>query len=95
MALQVIRMPNRSKLFSEPRYAIFSDGTNRWVQVDLPPEKVVEFFRDRAAADAVRDTLDLLKRIAEDPASAYYQFTLTFEEANRKSAENGGARINE
>lgn len=87
MAYQVIRQPSG-------KLAVFSTGADRWAVYDAEPEEIVEWFAQRAADNArlsARETVNVV--LAGNPRQIYAQFAMTFEEANAKSAEDGGMTL--
>jgi hypothetical protein len=81
---QVIRQP-------DGKLAVFSSYTDCWAVYDAEPSEVVEWFTGLAAKDARRDAQRVVDAVVEgDPWKVYYQFTMSFEEANAKSGEYGG-----
>jgi hypothetical protein len=83
MGHQIIRQP-------DGLYAVFSTGTDTWIKADAAREDLIEWYAERAARDARKGTAELLDDVDEDPRKAYYQFAMTFEEANAESVEHGG-----
>jgi hypothetical protein len=84
MGHQVIRQP-------DGKLAVFSSFSGEWIRWDNSPEELVEWYAERAAEDArrsARQTVDAV--LAGNPREVYCQFTMTFEEANAESGENGG-----
>ena len=83
MGHQIIKQP-------DGLYAVFSSFTDTWIIYDADRQEIFDYYAERAKEDADRNTKRILDRIEEDPRRAYYQFTMTFEEANAKSVEHGG-----
>ena len=84
MGYQVIRQP-------DGLLAIFSSYTDTWVVYDADPGEVVDYFAERAAKNARRDAERIVEHVMNGRArEAYYQFAMTFEEANAESGEHGG-----
>lgn len=84
MGYQVIRQP-------DGKLAVFSSIVDCWAVYDGSPEEIVEWFAEKAAEDARRDAQRVIDAVmAGEPRKAYYQFTMTFDEANAKSGEHGG-----
>jgi hypothetical protein len=71
-------------------YAVFSEGTGTWILFNATREDIITYYADRAAADARESATRLLARIDANPRRAYYQFTMTFAEANAESIDGGG-----
>lgn len=83
MGHQIIKQP-------DGLLAVWSTGTDSWILYDGTPEEIVEYYAERAAEDArrsARATVDAV--LAGEPERRYYQFTMTFEEANREHLERG------
>jgi hypothetical protein len=84
---QIIKCPDGT-------LAIFSSGTETWILTNATPEKLLDYYAERAASEAREKTQRVLDAVlADDPCESYDQFTLTFEEADSLSAEHGGKRI--
>jgi hypothetical protein len=83
MGHQVIKQP-------DGLYAVFSSVVDSWILYDCTRQDVIDYYVKQAAKDAKRNTARILDAIEEDPREAYYQFTMSFEEANRMSVEHGG-----
>jgi len=83
MGQQIIRQP-------DGLYAIFSSVVDSWIVYDATRQDVIDYFAEQAAEDARRSAARILDLVDEDPRKAYYQFTMTFEEANTKSVKHGG-----
>jgi hypothetical protein len=84
MGYQVIRQP-------DGLLAVFSSYVDCWAVYDASPEEVVDWFAERAAADARRDAQRVVDAVqGGEPRKVYYQFAMTFEEANAMSGEHGG-----
>ena len=85
MGYQIVQQP-------DGRYAIFSSFTDTWCESNADRDEVYDWFAERAKEDSDRqvkrifDALDIGK-------PAYYQFTMSFEEADAKSVEHGGASL--
>jgi hypothetical protein len=80
---QVIKQP-------DGRYAIFSSFTDTWIVYDATRQDVIDYYVEKATEDAKRDTARTLDLIEESPRKAYYQFAMTFAEANAESKASGG-----
>ncbi|BBH17487.1 hypothetical protein Back2_17740 [Nocardioides baekrokdamisoli] len=87
MGYQVIKQP-------DGKLAIFSSGTDRWAVYDGTPEEIIQFFVDRAARDAKRSAEQVVDAvIADEPRSIYFQFALTFKEADETHRKSGGETV--
>jgi len=81
MGWQVIKQP-------DGRLSIFSSVVDDWIYVDCTPEEAVQVFVDQVAEDTrsnVQRIVDLV--VAGDAKKAYYQFAMTWDEANQQIAE--------
>ena len=84
MGHQIIRQP-------DGLYAVFSTGTDTWIKADATREDLIEWYAERAAKDAREGPpCGCWTTWTRIRAIAYYQFTMTFEEANAESVEHGG-----
>src|SRR5215469_13537330 len=83
MGHQIIRQP-------DGLYAVFSTFSDTWIVYDATREDLLDYYAGRAAKDARASASRTLDFVDEDPRKAYYQFTMTFEEANAKSVKHGG-----
>lgn len=83
MGHQVIRQP-------DGLYAIFSSFTDTWIVYDATRQDVIGYYVEKAAKEAREGTARLLDDVDENPRKAYFQFAMTFEEANAESVEHGG-----
>jgi hypothetical protein len=83
MGRQVIKQP-------DGLYAIFSSITDTWIVYDATRQEIVDYYVEVAVKDAKRDALRVLDAVDENPRKAYYQFTMTFAEANATSKAHGG-----
>jgi len=84
MGYQVIRQP-------DGKLAVFSSYVDCWAVYDGSPEEIADWFAEKAADDARQHAERIIGHVvAGEPRKAYYQFTMTFEEANAKSGEHGG-----
>lgn len=84
MGYQVIRQP-------DGKLAVFSSYMDCWAVYDGSPEEIVEWFAEKAAEDAREHARRIVGNVmAGEPRKAYYQFTMTFDQANAKSKEHGG-----
>lgn len=78
MGHQIIKQP-------DGRLAIYSDGVDNgcWLRWDMSEEDVVEYYAERAAKSARESARRTVRHVVQDePRKAYYQFTMTFAEAN-------------
>ena len=83
MGHQIIRQP-------DGKLAVFSSFVDSWILMDATPEDLGDYYAEKAAEDARRGVARVLEHVlAGEPRKAYYQFTMTFEEANQSSREGG------
>ena len=83
MGHQIIRQP-------DGLYAVFSSVVDSWILYDATRQDIIDYYVEKAREDAERNMARILAAVDEDPRKAYYQFTMTFEEANAMSVEHGG-----
>jgi hypothetical protein len=83
MGHQIIKQP-------DGLYAVFSSFTDTWILNDATRQDIIDYNVGKAREDAERNTARILDAVDVDPRKAYYQFTMTFEEANAESVEHGG-----
>lgn len=79
MGHQIIRQP-------DGKLAVYSSGVDAWMIVDSSPEELLDYYAERAADDArrsARRTIDAV--LADAPQQVYYQFAMTFDEANAQT----------
>lgn len=84
MGHQVIQQP-------DGLLAIYSSESDVWIRYDMTADEVVEYYAERAARDArasARRTCDLVLIGAQ--REVYYQFAMTFAEANARSKHGDG-----
>lgn len=78
MGHQVIKQPNG-------QFAVFDSGGDEWIFADATEEELLEYYEQRAAERARKDTMRILEAVkADEPHRVYYQFAMTFKEANRE-----------
>lgn len=84
MGNQIIKQP-------DGRYAIFSSITDTIIFWDATEDEVVDYFVEKAAKQARKDTRRVLDHVTVgEPRKAYFQFVMTWDEALRKDQEHGG-----
>jgi hypothetical protein len=83
MGHQVIKQP-------DGKYAIFSSFTDTWIVYDATRQDVIDYYAEKAAKDAREAAARLLDDVDENPRKAYFQFAMTFAEANAQSKASGG-----
>jgi hypothetical protein len=70
---------------------VFSSGVDAWILVDASPEDLADYYAEKAAEDARRSTARVLDAmLAGEPAQVYYQFAMSFSEADSASREHDG-----
>jgi hypothetical protein len=84
---QIIKEPGKDT------YAVFSSFTDVWILWNASREELEDYYAERAAEDARRSFRHTISLVDEDPRKAYFQFAMTFGEANAKSIEMGGADL--
>ena len=67
-------------------YAVFSNGTDRWIAWDLTREQYIE----RRVAEAAREAREDAARLLDDVDAGLVDAGYTFEEANAESVKHGG-----
>jgi hypothetical protein len=82
---QVIKQPGEPEL-----YAVFSSFSDSWIRWNHTKDDVIGWMVERAAADARKSAERLFEALAESPVHAYYQFAMSFDEANAASTEHDG-----
>ncbi|HEY5986679.1 MAG TPA: hypothetical protein VIV12_09915 [Streptosporangiaceae bacterium] len=82
MGQQIIRQP-------DGYYAVFSSITDTIIMWDASAEEVVEWFTEQATEDTRRKVNQLIEKVAAGER-AYYQFTMTWNEALAKDERHGG-----
>jgi len=81
---QIIRQP-------DGKLAVFSSFSDTWILLDASPEDLLEYYADKAAEEARERTQEILDKVLTgNPVAAYYQFAMSFREANQLSAEHDG-----
>jgi hypothetical protein len=89
MGHQIITQP-------DGKLAVYSSSVDAWILFNASPEELVEYYAERAAEDARRDVQRILGHVlAGEPREVYYQFAMTFEEADDLVAEHGNQRLAE
>lgn len=83
MGNQIIKQP-------DGRYAVFSTSTETITVYDATEDELVEMFAEEAAERARRSVRDTIAKVNSDPRDAYFQFTMTWEEALRDDRKHGG-----
>lgn len=82
MGHQIIRQP-------DGKLAVFSTGTDSWILYDATAEELLDHYAERAAQRAREDTQRAIDAVTSgEPRRVYYQFVMTFEEADRLNDEH-------
>jgi hypothetical protein len=71
-------------------YAVFSSFSDTWILWDATPEELLRYYAKQAAEESRERVARIISDVDEDPRKAYYQFAMTFAEANEASVEHGG-----
>lgn len=84
MGHQIIQQP-------DGQLAVFSTVVDAWVLYNATPESLGNYYAVEAARGA-RERVEktIAHVLAGEPQKAYFQFTMTFEEADEESGEHGG-----
>lgn len=84
MGHQILKQP-------DGRLAVFSSFTDTFVLMDATEGEVVDWFAEQAAERERERTRAVLGHVlANNPQAAYFQFTLTWEEAVQTNQKHGG-----
>lgn len=86
MGYQIIKQPNG-------KLAVFSSIVDQWVAYDEEPDSVIEWFAEMEADRARERVGQLVRMVVREDPRPYYQFTMTYEEADAKSVAHGGASL--
>lgn len=83
MGHQIIKQP-------DGLLAVWSTVTDSWMLYDATPAELLDYYAERAAKRAREDTQEALDAvIAGDARRVYFQFALTFDQANTEHLERG------
>lgn len=83
MGHQIIKQPDGN-------LAVWSTGTDSWILYDATRQELLDYYAERAAKRARDDTAQLIDAVeAGRPEEAYYQFAMSFEEANQQHLDGG------
>lgn len=84
MGQQIIKQP-------DGRLAVWSTVVDDWVIFNATPEELLDYYAEEAAQEARRQTQRALDAVlADDPKQVYYQWAMTFEEAEERRREHHG-----
>lgn len=84
MGNQIIRQP-------DGLFTVFSSNTETIVVYDATEDEVVEWFAERAAAEARRSAREKVTLVAAgDPRQVYFQFAMTWDEALAADRDHDG-----
>ena len=83
MGRQVIKQP-------DGRLCIFSNNSDTIIARDMTPADVIEYFSSRARRIAETDAARIVDRVLANAArEVYYQFAMTYEEAEATHRQQG------
>lgn len=85
MGHQIIKQP-------DGQLAVWSSNVDDWIVYDATADELVELYVSEAADRArqtIRETVTAVE--ADEPERVYYQFVMTFDEAQAMRAEVHGA----
>jgi hypothetical protein len=87
MGHQIIKCPDGT-------LAVFSNNVDSWVLTNATPGERLDYYAEKVAKQAREDIQRVLDAVlAGEPRKVYYQFTLSFEQADQLSAEHGGESL--
>lgn len=81
------------QIISQPdgKLAVFSSVVDAWILVNASPEEIEDYYAEKAAQDARRQAARVLAAVlAGKPSEVYYQFAMSFSEADRTDREHDG-----
>jgi hypothetical protein len=84
MPQQIIQQP-------DGRLAVFSTVVDAFIVLDATPDELIEYRAEEAAEKAREDTRREIDRVLSGESRPYYQFTMTWEEAEAKDRETNAA----
>jgi hypothetical protein len=85
MGHQIVRQP-------DGRLAVWSTGVDDWVLYDCEPLDLLDYYAERAAAEARESAARTVKAVLDgDARSVYYQWTRTFDELQAERADRHGS----
>lgn len=92
MGWQVIKQP-------DGKLGVFSSVVNDWVATDATADEVEELFAEEMGRDVARRLRDVRRKIAlvdaGEARKAYYQFAMTYEEADTLAKHDPNAEDDE
>jgi hypothetical protein len=83
MGHQIIKCPDGT-------LAVFSSFSDRWILSNATQAELEDYYAEKAAEDARESARKTIEAVLAGDKRVYFQFTLTFEEANAMSVESGG-----
>jgi hypothetical protein len=84
MGHQIIKTPDGT-------LAVFSSVVDDWIITNATPEDLLDYYANKAAEEARAATQRILVDVLRDnPRGVYYQFAMTFEEAQQRRTEVHG-----
>lgn len=83
MGHQIIKQP-------DGLLAVWSTGTDSWILYDATAEELAEHYASREAERMRQSVLELTALVeADKPEEAYFQFVMTFDEAQAEHLDGG------
>jgi hypothetical protein len=71
--------------------AVFSSVTDSFILADCNPAELLDYYAQRAAQQARKDTQRVLDAVeAGEPRKVYHQFAMTYDEAVKLHRRHGG-----
>jgi hypothetical protein len=87
MGHQIIQCP-------DGMLAVFSSNGEAWILTNATPEDLLDYYAEKAARQAREDIQLVLDAVlAGESRKVYYQFTMTFDEADAASVAHGGESL--
>ncbi len=83
MGHQIIKQP-------DGKLCVFSSFNDNIILADATAEELSDWYAERAARDARRETKRLTDMVLAGEKRPYFQFTMTYAEAVEKHREMGG-----
>jgi hypothetical protein len=84
MGNQIIKQP-------DGHFAVFNTNTDTIIMWDATADEIVDWFVEREAEETRKRVTRLVEKVAAGEArQAYFQFTMTWDEALRQDREHDG-----
>ncbi len=83
MGHQIIKQP-------DGKLCVFSSISDEIILADATAEELADWYAERAAEDARRETKRLTDMVLAGEKRPYFQFTMTYDEAVEKHRKMGG-----